>query len=506
MNYNVIWRFPKINLCLGALLSLLFSWIVCTQSIIINNDGTLYLRGAEAFGYGGWEAAYAVYPWPFYAILIYWVSQIGVSPLIAAYWVDAGLLALLTVTFMAIGRVIHTSPKYDYLYLFVILLFPTLNDYREFIVRDFGFYAYNLIALYAMLRANLEQRVTWVLFASGALFVSGLFRIEGMIYFMLLPFLCFGLTSVPWLQRRWYCMLAVSPMLFCLLGLGLAWSLHPDFVTTHVGRLQELWQKFAMLGSWVHHSYTTMIATTKSHLLNRYAAIDASWIILGGMTFYYFKILLQTFTLIYAWLCYLGWRHAPPRLTATIPMVILFTAVGFGITYVFLLTDWFITGRYVLAIVFTFMLAVPSGCIWIASSLQNWQQSWQYRAAWLGIGCIMVFLILQGLVSFGDQKTQVPEASQWLQNHVPDNEKIFSNNRQILYENKQTGEIWLQFTNNPPERDLIVLNKIKPYRYAALEIIRDERADVINAMHTISFYPVAEFRNYRGDAVVIFKK
>ena len=51
----------------AAMVSLLLSaWCVYLDNVV-NNDGILYLRGAELIADGDWQGAVELYKWPFYA-------------------------------------------------------------------------------------------------------------------------------------------------------------------------------------------------------------------------------------------------------------------------------------------------------------------------------------------------------------------------------------------------------------------------------------------------------
>ncbi len=131
----------------AAIISLFLSaWSVYLDDVV-NSDGVLYLWAAEALKAGDWQEALALYKWPLYSSLISLVSLIpGLGVEYAAHVLNAALTALAVVVFLSLVRELGADRKMLIAAAIVILLFPGLNRYRAFIIRDAGYIAFYLLA------------------------------------------------------------------------------------------------------------------------------------------------------------------------------------------------------------------------------------------------------------------------------------------------------------------------------------------------------------------------
>src|SRR6187401_2633343 len=132
--------------------SALLSAAVLLRRPLLNNDGVYYLLAAEAFAGGGLDAARAVYPWPFFSVLVAGVAALLRLPLEAAAQVTcAALLAATSAAFVLVVRRLGGTPRLEWLAAGVVVAHPWLNQARDQVVRDFGVWALALLALRALL-------------------------------------------------------------------------------------------------------------------------------------------------------------------------------------------------------------------------------------------------------------------------------------------------------------------------------------------------------------------
>jgi hypothetical protein len=126
---------------------------------LVNNDGIVYLVAAEAFARDGFDAARAIHGWPFYSILIAGVAGVlRVSMETAAHLTGAGLLAAACIAFVAVARGLGGDRRIQWLAAAVVLAHPWLNRSRALVVRDFGVWAFGLLALAMLLRLDRAGR------------------------------------------------------------------------------------------------------------------------------------------------------------------------------------------------------------------------------------------------------------------------------------------------------------------------------------------------------------
>lgn len=160
----------------GSLLLSLVTWLFPAP---INNDGVLYLRAASAWLEGGFEAANAVYTWPFYSMAIASVSTLGLTLLQAGQLINALLFAVLSgATVGVVGRLWPDSGRTQWIAAAAILLLPELAELRHEVVRDTGFLTFLIISFGCFIgvvnRGRWQEAAAWLL----AVAVATLFRIE----------------------------------------------------------------------------------------------------------------------------------------------------------------------------------------------------------------------------------------------------------------------------------------------------------------------------------------
>ena len=118
------------------------------------------------------------------------------------------------------------------------------NNVREYIIRDHGFWAFYLISLLCLLHYfSKPKRVTALAF-SGSLLLATLFRIEGAIFLLVLPWLAWCHFNLPLRQRLKHFVLLSLPLIVAGVAI-LAWlAFHPQQTLAHLGRVQELLTQF----------------------------------------------------------------------------------------------------------------------------------------------------------------------------------------------------------------------------------------------------------------------
>ena len=174
-----------------AIFSGLLSLYRTSTRDLINGDGILYIDVARAFLDKGIGAAIDVYHWPFYGILIGLVHKLtGLSFENSASFLNTLLLMLACAVFVRIYEEISGKEARIWVAALLILVLPVLNDYRDFVIRGHGFWAFMLIALYCFIQysrsPDLKSALKWQL----SLLIAILFRVEGIAFLVLAPF-CF---------------------------------------------------------------------------------------------------------------------------------------------------------------------------------------------------------------------------------------------------------------------------------------------------------------------------
>ena len=164
----------------AAIASLALSVWGAWAQFLPNPDGALYLRSAELMANGQWKAAIAIYGWPFYGMTIAAVVKVtGLEPFAAAQVVNAFFSAVTTLAFIALVGRLSNDRLVVICAAIVIVLQPSLTSFRPSIIRDNCYLACFVLTLYFVCRDLLVPRLWTKLAIGGAIFLAGLFRIEG---------------------------------------------------------------------------------------------------------------------------------------------------------------------------------------------------------------------------------------------------------------------------------------------------------------------------------------
>jgi hypothetical protein len=180
---------------LALLISTLFSLWMFFGEPSVNTDGVIYLNTAKAFLTGGFSGALNVYGWPFYSILIAWVSKLGFSLAQSAALLNILFFAALAWAFVAAAELLYPGRRaVHYLAAAVILGEPYINSLRDSFFRDSGQLAFTLLSLVALLRHMNRSRPLTLIGWFVAVIAATLFRPEAA---LLLPagILAIGVNS-----------------------------------------------------------------------------------------------------------------------------------------------------------------------------------------------------------------------------------------------------------------------------------------------------------------------
>jgi len=206
-----------------AFASLLLSLQAVYFDDIINRDGIMYLQMSEAYLSGGLAAAKAIYDWPVFSILIAWLHQFTTLPLESCGFIlNSFFFIVLTDALVLISSLLIKSRQQLTIAAALILCFVPINEYRDFILRDPGYWAFSSIALYHFMQftknPNYFSATLWQVFIVTAV----LFRIEGSVLLLALPVYLFftfpTLSAVGYFLQSLY--LAIAAAILALLTLA----------------------------------------------------------------------------------------------------------------------------------------------------------------------------------------------------------------------------------------------------------------------------------------------
>lgn len=240
-------RFDKAPLFLLVVLFFFGLRVIQIQQGWITDDSVLYFEMARLISAGEWQAAYAMFQWPLYPALIALIHQ--ATSLTLQH--SGNLLSVLffSITGWALTQIVSRLGGGSRAQLFsvIMLLGSTYitGDVMPMATRDQGYWAMMSLAIWQLIvfhqQGQLRAAILWQIFA-----IAGtLFRIEGAVLLMALPWVVFTLPLPRLKQKIIGLFLTFSVLvvvflggLFLLLMLQIMGITHLDI--TEIGRLKEL--------------------------------------------------------------------------------------------------------------------------------------------------------------------------------------------------------------------------------------------------------------------------
>lgn len=397
---------------------------------MINTDGVTYIEAAVAYLKGGLSAAVAVNyqaKWPFYSILIATTHSVtGLSVFAAERCLDIILISISACLFLYFARLLSQHKQAS---AWAIIMWLTWHAYVKWwptIIRDHGFLTSLLLSFYCYYRYSLTQRFLWACAWSGCLVVAEFFRIESVVYLLVLPFSVFFLSKET-LGQRITLWLKLN-VLAIIAGIGVA-ILFADKILTHDSlRFDYIWQEFSLLFSTIGDRFMMGYKIMHQSIFYRendfsgYALLASYIVAFAG----YVVMQVSLAALPPILLMKRGLKKLNPLLLQQ--AFIAYFVVAFLIPLLFFAEHVFLNGRYLLPLGCFVLLLVASIVPHIIDSL-------------VGKGKVFFITILAALLlsNFAANTLHFGHVSQdeyivggWLKTQFPD-KTIFTNDKRILF-------------------------------------------------------------------------
>ena len=490
---------------LAVAVSLMLSAWCLYQDPVINNDGILYMRAGEAILAGGWSSGMAVYPWPLYSWLVALLHQAtGLALEPAAHLLDFALQALAVWAFITVVKELGGDRRTMLVAALVILVHPPFNEYRSFVVRDFGYWAFYLVALGSLLRYAKAPGIGAALAWGAWMVLATLFRIEGLVILFLAPLALLLVRERPFAARCGQLVKAQVVALALLLVIAV-WSLAGAPIG-QPGRLTEPVQWLQEFSAQLAGGFRQKAAALAQAVLNQYSSSYAMAGLLALLGVILLGKLIGTLTPLYAVLALHAWRsRLVPALAGTGRVLAWLVLVQTSILVGFLANNFFLPGRHAVALALTAMLVVPFSLValydrWRARDPRAPTARWLFPA----VCAVLVVMAVDGLYSFGPSKRYLREAGLWLKARTAAEAKVHGNNRIVAYYAGKRSETWADALTWEHTAALLKDESWRNYDYVAVAIDRrhPERAALLAA--ALGRAPLARFANGRGDQVLVF--
>ena len=408
-----------------ALASLLLSLQAVYFDDIINRDGIMYLQMVEAYLTGGLPAAQAIYDWPAFSILIAWAHQFTSLPIeTTGFVLNSLFFILLTDALVLISSFLVATPRQLTIAAVLILCFTPINEYRDFILRDPGYWAFSSLALYQFMSflnsPSYKAATLWQVF----MVIAILFRIEGSVVLLGLPlFLLSAKKPIEGLKQ----IVQASYLLFIGLAAIVAFMLsRPDLIAA--------FGKLGSISDYLDWSiYTNTLSqyadVIKHQILNQYSEGYAAFILITGMLAMMAYKILKAFSVSYLIIYFTtASKTLQPHAKQLRQLLLYFLALNILILVTFLFKQYFISSRYTLmALLSILLLMMHSLCHGI-------------ERLWLGKNKLLLSIIALALFysvadtsTMSSRKTYIKEAAIWVAHNLPKGSLVMTDDEFILY-------------------------------------------------------------------------
>lgn len=480
-----------------ALFSALSTFIIVALSGSINADATQYLIAADTFKLYGWDEAENIYSRPFYPALIGTISEIThTSSFFSAHLLNIGLLALLGYAFVHAIKNLGGDNRAQWIGAVVLIIFPTLSDYRDYLVRDFGYWAFMLLGFSALVRyqttSRLIQAGQWYVYTG----LATLFRPEAALLLVFVPLALLLPSSQPPRVRlkqtvSVYGLLTLS--LLVGLGVTMAAGLQitlKDFELAISPILEEVNSLTESLPQYAH--------TMATEILNRHSKEHAALglaLVLAGV---FFATLLSALTPVIVLVSVYLWKRDQlrwPRNTPYLTMHLILAAILIG----FLLAQQFLQARYMLL---TALLLLIPFCIGLSKEFENITR--QPFKKWIFL-TITAVILLDNHISLNNHDHE-KDSLTWLKEHSTQDDWIYTNDHQLAYFSNLNFN-WPDILFAKRHLLDVKSSALKPYNFIAINIGRKDKRMLAfaDSLSKNAFIKRASFSNNRGDQVIIFE-
>ena len=465
--------------------SLVLSVIAILGTSEPNRDGMLYVETARLFTEGGLAAARANFDWVIFPILIAFTSKIGgLGYETASYLLNALLLAGVCTTLVRITEELEKRAAWSA--CIVALAIPAINHYREFLIREFGFWLFCLLAILFALRW--AKRPNWAggSIVQACLAAACLFRLEAAAFFAALA-LWQVLATGSWQQRlRRVSMLVWLPLIGGLIGAVLMLSGRIDLG----GRLSTYAAAANPVALFAKFKLAAM--QFSSAVLNHYSQEEAGSILFFGLLSMIPKKFLEMSGAFIIPQIYFFWANSPRRKIADYQPVGWFFTVYCVVLTAFLTFNLFLSARYV---TFLNILTVPLIAVGLSDLLDRLPR-WRYAIVGFAL-----LLALANAVSLSPKKTQYRDAGRWIAaNALASSTTYIDDSRTGYY----AGPAHYWGIKNVEGLNVEQAIGKRQFEYYVFELSRrdTQKADWIRSLNLDE---VRRFKNSQGDAVIILK-
>ena len=343
-----------INLCTSdvricaMLLSFTLSYWMLYIDPAINLDGILYIRTADHLLQGDRQGAYSLYSWLFYPWLIASVSKLtGLGLESSAHLLTAFFSALLTYTFITLVRDLGGGRTTILIAAFVIVFQPEFNETRSSVLRDHGFWAFYLLSVLYFVRYCMHPCWRYALAWNLMIIIATLFRIEGIVFLILVPFVFLVYSDWSFLTKIKRFFQVHSLNIVSLIFLFVIAICKKEQFDVYQGRLLEPLSRLSMFREELTVGINEKIEIIQTMLLNSLSDEYAFTVVLAILIIIIFDKIIRAMTPLYMVIFgYWIFKRKNYLVKKSLGVLVWVSILNIIILVVFIMPQFFIQSRF----------------------------------------------------------------------------------------------------------------------------------------------------------------
>jgi len=480
-------------------------WAISIDSVI-NNDGVHYILTAEFIAAGQWGEALNAFKWPAYSLLIYLVQLLPMVDYEAAARIVTTLgFTLVVLGFVSVCRLLGARGRVAWLSLLVILVYPGINEFRSFLIRDSIFLALYLFALLNLLKYARGDGMG-PLFWSFLLFsLAALFRVEAAIFVFVFPAILISRRA----PRAWRLPLFGLYGLIALEVLGTFygwWLFRPEDQLDPWTLLEQSQDLFSQGLGQLASELNQHVAGVRQRLPGWTPGFLAWPVTLLMVAWIVFSESVEALTLPFALLLLVALVRGRPLLELSRPLrraLWIVCLVHLAVLLAFAGVRFFLTPRYPIALTLTLALFVPFAINRLVfEPLRPVSGLARYFVAGF-VALLILVNAVEGLDSFS-RKSHIREAGLWLRQNVPADARLISNDIKFLYYADRHRDTWVLVDKRGEFEDFLYQGTWRWKDWVAVYLRRGDESLANQLKRTLAQRPVQSFSGPRGDKMLIF--
>lgn len=497
----------RIQLVIVIVSVLVASQVQYIQHGWINPDSVLYLEAAKLFAVGQWKSGFEIFPWPFYSLWIAATHKLtNLSIHHTAQLLNVFFFAIATYAFTSIiqlcggkqkeliaGGLIFLSAQY------------MIGGVLEMLMRDEGFWAFFLSSLVFFIRFHQHHQLKDALLWQVAIIFAMLFRIEAILYLVLLPLVLLLNTHHNLISNIKLAIKAYSIQISLALIAITALLIHPELSFAMFGRLNEIFTTDLL------NEFTEKIIK-KSQLMSTLVLGEylEEFAVPGLILTFLYVIVVKTINatgIVTLGLGILGVKHYRTLVNQKGYQILMVTMLIALLNMAIIITKVFVlSGRYVLAISFIIMVLAS---FYFAKLLQESENSTSKQSRWL-VSILLIVMALgfiKNLIPKQDGYNYMQDAVVWLESNNPANpDHVFFNETRLRhYANAPFAGTW---SNNLTKfSNAITDGSINHYQFLMIATTKRELVTITELNKAIPNYKeIKRFHDTKSKKFVIIYK